>query len=176
MIRQEEVYKIGKIGKPHGVKGELTFFFDDDVFDRVDADYLVLCIDGILVPFFMEEYRFRSDENALVKFCDIDSLERAAEITGCDVFFPRSLADEDDGEMTWSQIVGYTLINTTGDDGKEDMGEAVGEIVDADDSTENVLLTLDNGQLIPAAYDLIVNIDHTRRLLIMQLPEGLLQI
>ena len=72
--------------------------------------------------------------------------------------------------------MGYTLINTTGDDGKEDMGEAVGEIVDADDSTENVLLTLDNGQLIPAAYDLIVNIDHTRRLLIMQLPEGLLQI
>ena len=39
MIRQEEVYKIGKIGKPHGVKGELTLFFDDDVFDRVDADY-----------------------------------------------------------------------------------------------------------------------------------------
>ena len=38
------------------------------------------------------------------------------------------------------------------------------------------ILTLDNGQLIPAAYDLIVNIDHTRRLLIMQLPEGLLQI
>ena len=35
---------------------------------------------------------------------------------------------------------------------------------------------IDNGQLIPAAYDLIVNIDHTRRLLIMQLPEGLLQI
>ena len=33
MIRQEEVYKIGKIGKPHGVKGELTLFFDDDVFD-----------------------------------------------------------------------------------------------------------------------------------------------
>ena len=36
MIRQEEVYRIGKIGKPHGVKGELTLFFDDDVFDRVE--------------------------------------------------------------------------------------------------------------------------------------------
>ena len=113
MIRKEEVFKIGKIGKPHGVKGEVGLRFSDDVFDRVDAEYLILDIDGILVPFFMEEYRFRSDENALVKFCDIDSLERAAEITGCDVFFPRSLADEDDGEMTWSQIVGYTLINTT---------------------------------------------------------------
>ena len=67
MIRQEEVYKIGKLGKTHGVKGELSFLFDDDVFDRVDADYLVLDLDGILVPFFIEEYRFRSDSNVILK-------------------------------------------------------------------------------------------------------------
>ena len=58
MIRKEEVFKIGKIGKPHGVKGEVGLRFSDDVFDRVDAEYLILDIDGILVPFFMEEYRF----------------------------------------------------------------------------------------------------------------------
>ena len=54
MIKAEEVYKIGRLGKAHGVKGEVSFQFDDDIFDRVDADYLVLDIDGILVPFFME--------------------------------------------------------------------------------------------------------------------------
>ena len=58
MIRRDEVYKIGKLGKPHGVKGEITFAITDDVFDRVDAEYLVLDIDGILVPFYLEEYRF----------------------------------------------------------------------------------------------------------------------
>jgi len=47
MIREEEVYKIGKLGKTHGVKGEISFLFDDDVFDRVEADYLVLMVDGI---------------------------------------------------------------------------------------------------------------------------------
>lgn len=90
MIRQEEVYKIGKIGKPHGVKGELTLFFDDDVFDRVDADYLVLLIDGILVPFYMEEWRFKSGETALVKFEDIDTKEEASEIVGSEVYFPQT--------------------------------------------------------------------------------------
>ena len=55
MIRTEEVYKIGKIGKPHGVRGEVSLMFSDDVFDRVDADYLVLMVDGILVHFFFEE-------------------------------------------------------------------------------------------------------------------------
>ena len=40
MIRREEVYKIGRLGKAHGIKGEISFLLDDDVFDRVDADYL----------------------------------------------------------------------------------------------------------------------------------------
>ena len=68
MIKNEDVYRIGKLGKPHGVQGEISFLFTDDVFDRVEADYLLLSIDGILVPFFIEEYRFKSAENALVKF------------------------------------------------------------------------------------------------------------
>ena len=172
MIRQDEVYKIGKIGKAHGVKGEVTLRFTDDVFDRVDAEYLILTVDGILVPFFMDEYRFRSDETALVKFCDIDTVERASELTGCDVFFPRSLAPVDDEEMTWSQIVGYTLIDVD-DDGKE---KEVGRIDDVDDSTDNVLLTLDGGQLVPAAYDLIADIDHDSRKLYMNLPDGILDL
>lgn len=87
MIKQNEVYKIGRIGKPHGVNGELQMQFDDDVFDRVSADYLVLDIEGILVPFFIEDYRFRSDNVLLIKFSDIDTQERARELTGSDVFF-----------------------------------------------------------------------------------------
>ena len=62
MIRRDNVYKIGKLGKPHGVKGEITFAITDDVFDRVDADYLILDIDGILVPFYIEEYRFKNED------------------------------------------------------------------------------------------------------------------
>lgn len=90
MIRAEEVYRIGRIGKPHGVKGEVSFMFSDDVFDRVDSDYLILSVDGILVPFFFEEYRFKSGETALVKFCDVDDKSQAQELTGCDVFSQRN--------------------------------------------------------------------------------------
>ena len=113
MIREDDVYKIGRIGKPHGIGGEVTLRFSDDVFDRVDAEYLVLMVDGILVPFFIEEYRFRSEEVALVKFEDIDTMDRAAELTGCDVFFPRHLADIDNDVLTWSQIVGYDIVDVS---------------------------------------------------------------
>ena len=166
MIREEDVYKIGKIGKPHGVSGEVTLRFTDDVFDRVDADYLVLMVDGILVPFFMEEYRFRSDEVALVKFEDIDSVERASELTGCEVFFPRELADDDEGELTWSQIVGYDIVDA-------DSHKLIGRIASVDETTINVLLELDDCTLIPAAEEFIIDIDHKERKMFMRLPEGL---
>lgn len=67
MIKREEVYKIGIFNKPHGIHGELQFTFTDDIFDRVEAEYIICLLDGIFVPFFIEEYRFRSDSTALMK-------------------------------------------------------------------------------------------------------------
>ena len=169
MIKEEEVYKIGKLGKTHGVKGEISFLFDDDVFDRVDADYLVLMIDGILVPFFMEEYRFRSDTTAIVKFCDIDTQERARELTGCDVWFPRALADSDDDTITWAAIVGFDIIDANS-------GQPVGRIASVDDTTLNILFCLEDGRLIPASEDLITGIDKENKQITINIPEGLLDL
>ena len=166
MIKEDEVYKIGRIGKPHGISGEVTLRFSDDVFDRVDADYLVLMVDGILVPFFIEEYRFRSDEVALVKFEDIDTKDRASELTGCDVFFPRHLADAGEDVLTWSQIVGYDIVDVLSD-------KTIGRIEAVDETTINTLLELSDGTLIPAADEFIEDIDHEERKLMMRLPEGL---
>ena len=94
MIKKEEVYKIGLFNKPHGIHGELQFTFTDDIFDRVDCDYLICLLDGIFVPFFIEEYRFRSDSTALVKLEGVDSAERARMFTNIEVYFPVKHAEE----------------------------------------------------------------------------------
>lgn len=169
MIKQEEVYKIGRLGKSHGVRGEISFLFDDDVFDRVDADYLILDIDGILVPFFIEEYRFRSDTTALMKFEGIDSQERARELTGCDIYFPRNLAASDDDSISWSAIVGFNIIDAS-------TNKSIGRIASIDDSTLNILFCLEDGHLIPASEDLITQIDQQARTITMHLPAGLLDL
>ena len=169
MIRQEEVYKIGKLGKTHGIKGEISFLFDDDVFDRVDADYLVLDIDGILVPFFMEEYRFKNDANAIVKFEDFDTLEQVRELTGCDVYFPRALTDDDEEGMSWAEIVGFDIIDAT-------TGQTVGKIASVDDSTLNILFELEDGRLIPASEELITDVDKDKKTITINIPQGLLEI
>ena len=169
MIKKEDVYKIGRLGKAHGVKGEVSFQFTDDIFDSMDADYLVLDIDGILVPFFMEEYRFRNDSICLVKFCDIDTQQRASELTGCDVYFPRALAEEADETPSLSSLVGFEIINMPD-------GSTIGTIAAIDDTTQNILFELEDGTLIPANDELIEDIDTEQRQIKMNIPEGLLDI
>ncbi len=173
MIRHEEVYRIGRIGKPHGVRGEVSIHIDDDVFDRVDAEYLVLDVDGILVPFYMEEYRFRSDETVLMKFCDIDTVEQARQLTGTDVYFPRSEADDAGDTLSWASIVGYTLTD-------HHTHSVAGVITAIDDSTLNTLFEVERPDstmvLIPAAEDLIIDIDPDKRVITINIPEGLLGI
>jgi len=169
VIKREEVYQIGKLGKAHGIRGEVSFLFDDDVFDRVDADYLILDIDGILVPFFIEEYRFKSDANALMKFDGIDTLERARELTGCDVYFPRELSETDEGSLSWAAIKGFELIDA-------DTKTSVGRIASIDDSTINILFELEDGKLIPASEELITHIDTKKQQIVIHLPEGILEL
>ena len=169
MIKEEDVYKIGRLGKTHGVRGEISFLFDDDVFDRTDADYLILRVDGILVPFFIEEYRFKSDANAIVKFDGIDTQERARELTGCDVYIPRSLAEGDEGDISWSILVGFDILEAKS-------GKVVGRIAAIDDATMNILFELEDGRLVPASEDLITAIDQEARTITMHIPEGLLEL
>ena len=169
MIKEENIYQIGRLGKTHGVRGEISFLFDNDVFDRVDADYLILKVDGIFVPFFIEEYRFKSDSNAIIKFEDIDTQERARELTGADVYFPRSLAENDDENLSWPVLVGFDIIEASN-------GRTIGRIASVDDSTLNILFCLDDGRLIPASENLITAIDQQTRTLTMHIPEGLLDL
>lgn len=171
MIRKEEVYKIGILNKPHGIHGELQFTFTDDIFDRVDNEYLVCLIDGIFVPFFLEEYRFRSDSTALVKFEGIDTAESARVFTNIEVYFPTEYVEEETevGELTWNYFIGFRM---------DDIHHGLlGEVTDVDTLTINTLFVIDhNGEelLVPAREEFIVGIDQQQRLITVDLPEGLL--
>lgn len=170
MIKKEEVFKIGIINKPHGVKGEVSFTFTDDIFDRVeDCDYLVLLLDGILVPFFIEEYRFRSDNVALVKFEGIDSTEKARTLTNVEVYYPVKFMDDQEEISSWNYFIGFRV---------EDIHHGcLGTVVDVDDATMNVLFVIENRDeevLLPAHEEFILDIDRKKKILKVDIPDGLL--
>lgn len=171
MIRNEEVYKIGQITKPHGLKGELSMNVDDDIFDRVDCPYLICDVDGLLVPFFIEEYRFKTGSTALIKFADIDSSEKAQILIGSTVYFENKyIEDGDEEEVSLNYFIGFTV---------KDGDKVLGPITDIDDQTENWLFVVEHKEdelLIPAQEDFIVDIDHKKRIITMNLPTGLVEL
>lgn len=171
MIRKEDVYRIGQLTKPHGIKGEVAFSFTDDIFDRTDeCDYLICLMDGILVPFFMEEYRFKNDTVALVKFEGVDTAEQARRFTNIEVYYPTRYAEESD-ELSWSYFVGFRIED-------EQLG-LLGEVEEVDESTINTLFVIrrPNGEelLIPAQEAFIADMDHKQRTITMSLPDGMVE-
>lgn len=172
MIRADEVYCIGKFMRTHGVQGEIAFSFTDDVFDRTDCPYLVCSMDGILVPFFIEEYRFKSDNVALIKFERIDSSETASFFTNKEVYFPKSYAEQSvNNEYSWQYFVGFAT--------EDRIHGCLGELVDVDESTINTLFIIERSDgtelLIPAQEEFIETIDHDKRIIKFNLPDGLLE-
>lgn len=173
MIHREELIKIGTFNKPHGVRGELSFTFTDDVFDRGESPYLVCCIDNIYVPFFIEEYRFKSGSTALLKLIDIENEIDARAFTNLEVFYPKKFYIENEEEATPDDyFIGYTI--------NEVEHGVLGEVTAIDDSTINALFVVTTPEerelLIPIQEEFVRAIDEEARVIHMELPDGLLEL
>lgn len=172
MIKKEDVFKIGLFTKPHGIKGEIGLMTSSDVFDDSEDLYIVCDMDGILVPFFVEDYRYKTDNVILLKLKNVDDEQAAREFSNREVFYPSDKMEDDlIGDITWDSFIGYQVID-------EALGE-LGAITDVDESTINVLLQIDHkGKeiLLPAAEELILSADHENKTLTVSVPEGLLDL
>lgn len=172
MITKDEIFPIGQINKPHGVNGEMSFSFTTDVFDTEEVPYLIFDIQGIYVPFFITEYRFKSNETALIKLEGVLTDEKARSFAGLTVYLPKKYLEQvEDTEIELDYFVGFTLID-------QQAGE-LGVIVEVDQTTENALFVIEKNDeelLIPVGDDYIVEIDHVNKKMIVTLPEGLLEL
>jgi 16S rRNA processing protein RimM len=178
MIESEQLIAVGRINKPHGLKGEMNVTVTDDVFDRVErCPYFICEMDGIYVPFFITTYRFRTESTMLLQLDGVESQEAALEFAGRDLYFDKRCftpAEQEDYETAEEEelgLVGYTVID-------EQLG-ALGTITAIDDQTENVLFIVDhNGEelLVPAADDLVTEVDDETHTIRMDLPPGLVNL
>lgn len=162
------------MGKAHGLKGEINFQFTDDVWDRTDCNYLICEVDGILVPFFIEEYRFRSDTTAILKLEDMNSIEAVQMLVNSPVYLEKKYQEElNDDEVSLSYFIGFKMIDS-------DNNQEIGTIVAIDDKTENWLFIVEredgNEVMIPAHEEFISEIKQEEKTMVMDLPLGLLDL
>ena len=175
MIREEDLHPIGKFAKTHGIKGEIslvTVYDLADICDNNNGSFIVCDMDGIRVPFFIESYRIKNDTVTLVKFENLESEENVRILSGKTAYVPLAMLPSNNDQPTGlngNTFEGFTLMD-------ERLG-SIGQIMDIDDSTMNILLKVDyNGReiLVPAA--LVTSIHHHHQLLNISLPEGFFNI
>lgn len=166
MIQLSELALVGKTGKTHGIKGELTFEFIED-FDIDACDYFVFEMDAIFVPFFINAYRFKNDTTALILIDGITDEPHARELSGKSVYVKRDVLGQSTEAPTLSYFVGFSV--------HEQSHGVLGVIDGVDESTANALFMIGE-RLIPVSESYITDIDHDKRILHMTLPEGLLDL
>ncbi len=166
MIQTNEVIRIGKVRKSNDAKGQLLCTLENELFQDAEPEFLVVQCDNILVPFYIEEYRYRGEDGLLVRLEGIQNERQSQLLCGNELYLLRSSLPQDsiDGleQVDWN---GFLVID-------ENKGE-LGRIVDTDDSTINVLWALEDGMLVPAHEDFIRDVDTERQILYVSLPEGL---
>jgi 16S rRNA processing protein RimM len=170
MIKGSEVVVVGRFVKLHGVSGELVLLLHTEDRKASVKEMLICRIDGLWVPFFVKGRRERGERSVLVQLDGVDSEERAARLCHCEVGVMRKEGDDTTAPKVAGrhQWLGYTL--------RDVEGKAMGKVVEVDESTENVLLSVSSEDrifLFPAAKELILSIDSTEQVLTVSVPEGL---
>ena len=172
-IPKSECEKIGYLKKTHGVRGELVLEFEPQYELSIDnANRYFLEIDGLLVPFFLvpDGFRFKTDDTAILTFNGVETENYAKRLVGCSVYlFSDEIQFDPDAEPD-SQLIGFTLFDTV-------RGE-IGKIEFIDDYSGNVVFTVQykgNELLVPFNEDFLVEIDEAKKIIQLQLPEGLIE-
>ncbi len=168
MIIKDDCVKIGFINKPHGVKGELTLtLFEGFYAEDIDVDFLLLEIDNGLVPFSVEAQREKGSKTLLVKFEDVESENKAHELSGTEVYVESSNLSMDEDSVSGA-LVGYLVVDK--------LKGNIGVITAINEIANNPLFEVDNNGieiLFPVNPDFILNIDDQQKILNVNLPEGL---
>ena len=176
MITREELIAIGHYNKPHGVAGEISASFDVELDVLSSLSCLVSDIDGIYVPFFVNACRTKTAETVLLTIDGITNEHEATLLVNHDIYALKreftAVSDEADAD-------GYPLDFFIGYELRDVDGATVGTIVDVDEQTENAIFIIereDTELMVPANDDLIVEFDTDKQVMVMDLPEGLLDL
>lgn len=164
---------VGAITKVDGNEGHVMVKLspDADPDEVFGADHLLVNINGGIVPMRIESVTRRGAGSATVALASVTSTEQAQMIVGCKVCAPTPTSDNEE-ELDDDSLIGYELIDTT-------VG-SIGSIEDIDDTVAAnplfVVGTVGGTVLIPAADELIEMVDDERKVILMHVPQGLLDI
>ena len=129
--------------------------------------------DGLPVPFFIEKFARKGNSKAVVHLSDIRNFDDAEELVGKEVYVKDEESDEADEDL-----VGWTIEVAEGSlrNSKKLRTSVLGKVTGYLDIPANPCLEVETEKgavVIPLHEDFILSVDPEERVIIMNLPDGL---
>lgn len=171
-MRKEDCFYLGKIAKKFSFKGEVLIYLDTDepeLYENLESMF-VEC-GKHLVPFFIQNSSLHKNDFLRVRFEDVNNEEEADALLGNHIFLPlKSLPKLTGNKFYFHEVIGFEV--------EDKRLGIVGEIQSINDSSAQPLFeVLNDGVeiLIPMIDHFLVKIDRENKKVIMDLPEGLIE-
>ena len=171
-MQKKDCFYLGKIAKKFSFKGEVLLYLDTDEPELYeDLESVLVEINKNLIPFFIENGSLHKNDFLRVKFEEVDSEEEADSIIGSEIYLPLTMLPKLEGnKFYFHEVIGFEI---------EDKRLGIfGKIVSINDTTAQPLFEVLNGDvelLIPMIDHFLVEIDRKTKKVIMDLPEGLVE-
>jgi 16S rRNA processing protein RimM len=172
-MRKEDCFYLGKIVRKHSFRGEVVAKLDTDepeLYQNLESVFVALGND--LVPFFIEESLLQKGNQLRIRFEDVESEEDADAILGSGLYLPLEFLPKLTGnKFYFHEIIGFDI---------EDVNYGyVGVITGVNDSSAQPLFEINsNGTevFIPMIDDFIKKVDRDNKKIIVESPEGLIEL
>jgi 16S rRNA processing protein RimM len=165
-------YQLGYVIKTHGLKGELTIYLDVDYPEAyTNLESVLVEREDQLIPFFISSLRINGNK-AVVALEGIEDIDEAEGFRSSKLYLPvTALPKLKDHQFYYHEIIGFKVED-------KNLG-ALGEVKDVYDFPNQALVSMKyQGQevLIPVRDEITTHVDRSKKVLFVDLPEGLLDI
>ncbi len=172
IMKQEEAFYIGYITKTKGLKGEVQLFFEYDAPELLDLDVVFAEMNGKMVPYFVSSYKLQTNSTGNFYFDDIDHIDKAQPLIKKKIYLPfTKMPDRSDEDFHYNDLKGFIVSD-------ENHGE-LGEILEVNEYPQQFVATVfyqNKEILFPLNEDMILEIDEELKTLLIELPDGLLDL
>lgn len=167
-----EYYKIGKLVAVHGLQGELVLKHELGKKTSLKGLQALFIEDkkNSFLPWFITFTKIKNEEEIYIKLEGADTREAAMKLTPKECWLPEPDFKKFAAKSAPVSLLGYTIIND---------GESLGEILEVIEQPHQVLCRLEiqsKEVLIPIHEGSLEKIDHRKKQVLVQLPEGLLDV
>ena len=171
-MRKDECFYLGKIAKKFSFKGEVLIYLDtDSPAEYQNMESVFVEINKNLVPYFIENSSIHKNDFLRVQFEDVKNEDEADYLLGSEVYLPLALLPKLEGnKFYYHEVIGFEIEDKT-------LG-VFGKIVSVNDTAAQPLFEVLNGNvemLIPMIDQFLVKIDRDNKIVLMDLPDGLIQ-